>query len=179
VRPATLGAWAPALALVAACGAPPATTRSGGALGDSGWTDAATPPHPSAAPVAPPEPWDLAGAMRALHPVTRRARSEHLSGELEGEVLAGPAAGTYPVLGPTSALAPGATVVERLFEPRGPEPAAYFVMVKRAPGYDPAGGDWEYLVLDASGRVEERGKLPLCARCHAEAPHDHLFGGSR
>jgi hypothetical protein len=117
--------------------------------------------------------------MRGLHPATRRARSEHLSGELEGEVLAGPAAGTYPVLGPTSALAPGATLVERLFDPHGAEPVAYFVMVKRAPGYDPAGGDWEYLVLGASARVEERGKLPLCARCHAEAPHDRLFGGGR
>jgi len=112
--------------------------------------------------------------------VTRRVRSEHLSGELEGEVLAGPAGGTYPVLGPRSALAPGATLVERLFDPHGgAEPAAYFVMVKRAPGYDPAGGDWEYLVLGAAGRVEDRGKLPLCARCHAEAPHDRLFGGSR
>jgi hypothetical protein len=168
------------LAFVASCGAPPPATRSGNA--DSGWTDASAAPRPSAAQLpsaAPPEPWDLEGAIRALHPVTRRARSEHLFGELEGEVLAGPAAGTYPVLGPSSALAPGATLVERLIDPRSAGPVAYFVMVKRAQGYDPAGGDWEYLVMGASGHVETRGKLPLCARCHAEAPHDHLFGGAR
>jgi hypothetical protein len=181
VRTATIGvwAWSSCLAVVAACGAVPATTRSGGAQVDSGWTDTAAPPRPSAVPVAPLEPWDLEGAIRSLHPATGRARSEHLSGALEGEVFFGPGAGPYPALGPKSTLAPGATLVERLRDPGGTEPAGYFVMVKRAPGYDPDGGDWEYLVLGASGRVEERGKVPLCARCHAEAPHDHLFGGGR
>jgi hypothetical protein len=52
-------------------------------------------------------------------------------------------------------------------------------MVKRPAGYDPTGGDWEYLVLDATGRIEQRGRLALCARCHADAPHDHLFGTGR
>jgi hypothetical protein len=55
----------------------------------------------------------------------------------------------------------------------------YFAMIKRPPGYDPGGGDWEYLVVTPAGRVEQRGILPLCARCHADAPHDHLFGAGR
>jgi hypothetical protein len=52
-------------------------------------------------------------------------------------------------------------------------------MVKRPPGYDPEGGDWEYLVLTPAGEATQRGRLPLCKRCHAEAPNDHLFGGPR
>jgi hypothetical protein len=93
-------------------------------------------------------------------------------------VLASAGSG-YPLRGPASAAPAGATLVERLFAQGATEPSVYFVMVKRAPGYDPAGGDWEYLVVAAGGHVEDRGKLALCARCHAEAPHDRLFGGGR
>ena len=93
-------------------------------------------------------------------------------------MLAG-GAGTYPALGPSSRLPPGATLVERLFTPGAAAPLAYFVMVKRPPGFDAAGGDWEYLVVSPAAEIEQRGALPLCARCHAEAPHDHLFGPGR
>lgn len=51
-----------------------------------------------------------------------------------------------------------------------------YAMEKRAPGFDPGGGDWDYIVLSPTGQVESRGPLPFCSRCHAEAPHDHLFG---
>ena len=27
--------------------------------------------------------------------------------------------------------------------------------------------------------LDQRGRLPLCERCHAEAPHDHVFGRPR
>ncbi len=142
---------------------------------DQGWNDTAV-PVASAAP-RQAERWDLAAQLGALQPASKRARSEHLGGELEGEVLAAPTSG-YPPRGSTNA-APGTTVVERLFEPGRKEPHAYFVMLKHAPGYDPPGADWEYLVVAPDRRVEERGKLALCGRCHAEAPHDHLFGGGR
>jgi hypothetical protein len=49
-------------------------------------------------------------------------------------------------------------------------------MVKRQPGFDPAGGDWEYLVVAPTGEIEARGRLPGCARCHAEAPAAGVFG---
>ncbi len=129
-------------------------------------------------PTRPAERWDPDAQLRGLHPAAHRARSGHLTGEIEADVLAG-GAGVYPALGPGSKLPPGATLVERLFEPGAATPRVYFVMVKRAPGYDAPGGDWEYLVVDPGGAVEERGVLPLCARCHAEAPHDRLFGGGR
>jgi hypothetical protein len=37
--------------------------------------------------------------------------------------------------------------------------------------------DWEYLVLDVEGAIVERGELPLCQRCHSEAP-DSVFGAA-
>jgi hypothetical protein len=52
-------------------------------------------------------------------------------------------------------------------------------MVKHPPGFDPEGGDWEYLIVEPSGSIVRRGKIPLCARCHAEAPHNFIFGGPR
>ena len=124
-------------------------------------------------------PWRLAEELAALHRSTTRASSGHFTGELDGEVLANDAARAYPALGPRLALPPGATLLERHVARSAEATAVYFAMVKRAAGYDPDGGDWEYLVVDPEGRIEERGRLPLCRRCHAEAPHDHLFGASR
>ena len=51
----------------------------------------------------------------------------------------------------------------------------YFAMKKREPGYFSEGGDWEYVVVSRDGRVESRGKIESCARCHAQAPVDYLF----
>jgi hypothetical protein len=93
-------------------------------------------------------------------------------------VLTSPGTG-YPLRGPATAAPAGAVLLERLFAVGGAQPLTYFAMIKRAPGYDPAGGDWEYMVLTPDGEIDARGRLPLCARCHAEAPHDHLFGGGR
>lgn len=160
-------------AAVAACSpAPPG--RAPGA--DPGWAD--SPRGTERAAPRPREHWDLAAQLAPLRPATRRSRSEHLGGDLDGEVLASPSSG-YPLRGPGSAAPAGATLVERLYGAERPDPVAYFVMVKHAPGYDPAGSDWEYLVVTPDAQVEDRGKLPLCARCHAEAPHDRLFGGGR
>jgi hypothetical protein len=151
---------------------------SGRAPLDQGWVDATSPS--SAAPRPPPSEarWDLAQQLRDLRPASRRARSEHLGGDLEGEILAAPGSG-YPLRGPASRAAAGTTLVERMFQPGGTQPVTHFVMLKRAPGYDPPGDDWEFSVVSPDGHVEDRGPLPLCARCHAEAPHDHLFGGGR
>lgn len=163
---------------LAACSSGVSPPRRSGGGAEAGWVDPSTPPPAPTAKPAVVERWDLGAQLAALRPVTKRARSGHLTGELEADVLAG-SAGTYPKLGPETRLAPGATLVERLFEPGATAPSAYFVMVKRPPGFDAAGGDWEYLVVAPSGQIEQRGALPLCARCHAEAPHDRLFGGGR
>lgn len=47
------------------------------------------------------------------------------------------------------------------------EPELLTAMFKREAGYDPEGGDWEYMVLDGRGKeVQARGKLESCRACH-------------
>ena len=49
----------------------------------------------------------------------------------------------------------------------GAAPELLTAMHKREPGYDPEGGDWEYLVLDGRGReASARGRLESCRACH-------------
>jgi hypothetical protein len=132
---------------------------------------------PGAPPTAPAPPWILAEQLRTLHPEGKPAPSQHLDGGFTGAVLADDLARGYAASG--HRVPPGGTVVEALSAPAGAQASVYLVMVKRPPGFDPAGEDWEYLVIDPGGAIEQRGILPLCARCHAEAPRDRLFGSGR
>jgi hypothetical protein len=117
--------------------------------------------------------------MTTFKVVAGRSRSQHFTGELEAEVRIDAAASPYPVLGPDTVLAPGAALVELHYAAGASDPSSLFAMEKRATGYDIDGGDWEYFILTPAGRTTHRGPLPLCKRCHADAPHDHLFGGPR
>jgi len=83
--------------------------------------------------------------------------------------------GAYQQLGPGSAASAGAVALEAHYDLAG-NAQQLFAMEKHEPGYDPGGGDWEYIVMSPDGTVESRGPLALCSRCHAESPHDHLFG---
>lgn len=48
-------------------------------------------------------------------------------------------------------------------------PELLTVMVKRAKGFNPAGNDWEYMVVDGAGTtVQSRGKLDSCNSCHSK-----------
>lgn len=123
--------------------------------------------------------WELADAIPSLRRATPRGLSQHLSGELLAEVRVNDQASAYPALGPSRPLATGAVLVEAHFASGSADPSIFFAMVKRPPGFDPEGGDWEYLIVEPSGTIVRRGKLPLCARCHAEAPHNFIFGGPR
>lgn len=123
--------------------------------------------------------FELAGKLSSLRRATPRARSQHLTGDLEAEVLANERASAYPSLGPDRPLTAGATLVEVHFAPGSSDPSVLFAMIKHPPGFDPEGGDWEYLIAEPSGAIVRRGKLALCARCHAEAPHNYIFGGPR
>ncbi|MGK4005923.1 hypothetical protein WMF31_25070 [Sorangium sp. So ce1036] len=98
---------------------------------------------------------------------------------MEAEVRVNAAAAAYPALGPGRALPPGAALVEYHYAAGSSDPVTLLAMVKRHAGYDPDGGDWEYLILTPQGTSAHRGALPPCKRCHADAPHDHLFGGPR
>ena len=61
-------------------------------------------------------------------------------------------------------------VKEKLPARDSSEPELLTAMYKREAGYDPEGGDWEYMVLDGRGReVQARGKLESCRACHQAA----------
>src|ERR1044071_3681790 len=58
-------------------------------------------------------------------------------------------------------------VKEKLPARDAKEPELLTAMLKREAGFDPEGGDWEYLVLDGRGEeVRARGKLESCRACH-------------
>ena len=92
---------------------------------------------------------------------------------------AGATAGRFP-------LPEGAIVVKESFQNANQKPGArgpVYVMEKRARGYDPAGGDWHWAVVEADGKVSMSGtgrrehETFLCADCHAKAKvNDYLFG---
>lgn len=122
------------------------------------------------------EHWPELAAYRVAIP---RAPSQHLAADHEGETLTNELAATYPSVGPARSMPASAVVVQRLYAPGAQTPEVLFAMVK---GDSPAGavdGSWEYLVLDPAGLVTDRGALAACARCHAEAPSDGLFGRAR
>lgn len=52
----------------------------------------------------------------------------------------------------------------RVLKP-GAKPELMTAMVKRAPGFDPENGDWEYLVLDRA-MTRQEGKVTHCQSCH-------------
>jgi hypothetical protein len=49
-------------------------------------------------------------------------------------------------------------------------------MIKRAAGFDPKHGDWEYFYFADPKRIES-GRIASCVQCHAAAGEtDHVFG---
>jgi hypothetical protein len=100
----------------------------------------------------------------------------HFAGRWRAQISANPtAAETFAVLSPSSRFPTGSVLVKAHLEADG-APGPIFAMVKRDAGYFPRGGDWEFVVTDRDGWVEDRGPLASCARCHAEAPADWVFG---
>jgi hypothetical protein len=65
-------------------------------------------------------------------------------------------------------FAVGSVIVkEKLPLDKGSEPELLTVMIKRERGFNPASGDWEYMVVDGTGtKAEARGKLENCQACH-------------
>jgi hypothetical protein len=58
-------------------------------------------------------------------------------------------------------------VKEKLNSPTEGTPELLTAMVKREAGFNPASGDWEYLVLDGNAStITQRGKLASCNSCH-------------
>jgi hypothetical protein len=65
-------------------------------------------------------------------------------------------------------------------KPADPDPVLEIGgMVKRAKGFDPANGDWEYFFHDQSGKLTTGKLLANCAACHNSAVADHVFAAWR
>ncbi len=167
----------PGVVLVSGCGAAPAGSRGTPTAATRDAVGGATGPSPKAPP--PPKPWEHAAVLPTLRPVTAWGRSQHFAGDLDAQVLANELAASYPRVARDASFSAGAILVEQLRAPGRAEPTVQLAMAKGQPGSSPASGDWEFLVLSPDGKVEERGALPRCSRCHAEAPQAFVFGGPR
>jgi hypothetical protein len=127
-------------------------------------------------PVKPPPqlpPWDHFEEVRRWQSAHAKPFLSlgHLSGRYTASVFVDPAARDAYLNLVTSSLLPVGTIVAEFHqEARTGHQGPLFAMQKLA------AGRWEYLVVDPEGRVEKRGQLALCQRCHAEGVADHLFG---
>jgi hypothetical protein len=68
-------------------------------------------------------------------------------------------------------------VKEKLPAKDSHEPELLTVMIKQKQGFNPANGDWEYMVVNGTGtKVEGRGRLQNCQACHeAYQKNDYIF----
>lgn len=87
------------------------------------------------------------------------------------------AAAVAPMWDPFEKFPEGSLVVKSKFDPQQPEKVELFTgMLKRAAGFDPEHGDWEYFTADGTlRRMTARGQLQECRACHTEfAATDHV-----
>ena len=89
--------------------------------------------------------------------------------ELAGQAIAAGKSGKFPV---------GSIIVrEKLAKPDDKEPELVAVMIKREPGFNPAGGDWLFLTADGTlAKIRERQKKGSCLDCHqSQRDSDFVF----
>jgi hypothetical protein len=134
-------------------------------------------PPSSAVPAA--SSWATPQALAPLTAVDDRPRPSlgHNPPAWAGVVHVSPdLVGSYQTLGSSHDPWPvGAIIVERHTAADGSSGPAY-AMRKLDPGMHPEAGDWSYAVLSSDGTPKDVGDLSFCARCHADAPHEFLFG---
>ncbi|MEQ9322593.1 MAG: hypothetical protein RIF41_25735 [Polyangiaceae bacterium] len=160
-----------------ACGEPkpkPVSSDGWGPTGhglDAAPTAASRPavPRATAIPAAKRVAWPRAAELDAFTAVAGRGPSEHLSGRYERRVRVNDRAAGYVELVPHRALPVGAVVAQSHHASGSEAIASWYVMEKTPDG-------WRFVVLDPERRVAAHEDLEPCARCHAEAPHDGLFG---
>jgi hypothetical protein len=119
--------------------------------------------------------FDLAAAERGLAPVASFVSRGHAGGRFRAELVANAAGSAH--LGDAG----GSFEVGTVFLMKHRENAAdaakgpTLIMEKKAKGFDAAHGDWNYRVVDTSGKLREEGALARCFMCHDDAPHDRVF----
>ena len=138
---------------------------------------AEAPRRVEASAAASADPWPHAAEVPSYAAVDdRELPSAHNAPYWSGVVRVSPSLDAlYRALAPDTRIPSGAVVVEQHRTQDGASGPLY-AMVKRENGFDSSGGDWEYLIVDAEGRITSRGALSYCARCHGDAAANHLFG---
>jgi hypothetical protein len=114
--------------------------------------------------------WNRADELDQLDVVQGRTPSEHLDGVFDRTVLVNASARSYRTLSRSTVLPSGALVVQR-HHLRGEDATAVYFVMERLPS-----GNWTFLVVDRELRVAAAQHLERCARCHADAPYNGLFG---
>lgn len=114
---------------------------------------------------AAPEPWPSFGDL-ARYRAVGAFPSEHRGARTFARVTVNDAAAPYADGCVT--LVPGAVVVSSLSDSPDGVASEHYVMERKANG-------WGYFVVGPEGTVR-RGESERCARCHAEAPSDEVFG---
>jgi hypothetical protein len=116
---------------------------------------------------------DMFGALAEAHLGPEGFRQVYIN-SIGKAVSMGKADFPYPV---------GTFVMKEAFENAGGTPgdlAAYTIMVKRGDSYDPANGNWEYLMFNPAKEVMAQGKIDMCIGCHAAvADKDYVFNDRR
>ncbi|MGH9760808.1 MAG: cytochrome P460 family protein, partial [Blastocatellia bacterium] len=80
--------------------------------------------------------------------------------------------GRAAMLQPGRVVFPEGTLIvkEKLLDSASSDPVLLTVMRKRAKGYNPEIGDWEFAVLDGKAQtIQANGKLGNCMQCHKAA----------
>ena len=112
-------------------------------------------------------------------PAPPKREATHVeSGISYGVVYANERARTaFDALLPTTFPAGSVIVREKLSGHDAESPELLAVMIKRAPGFNPKAGDWEFLLLDgAASKVIERQKKGSCLDCHAsQSERDFVY----
>ena len=165
-----MGRLAVVIGLFAGCGPREPALVNPGMSSVSPTVERPTPKTPDAS-----SKWEAMGEIAALAPVRGPFASRgHFAGHKKAEMrMNAVLEAVYGDLVSSSRFPIGSLLVEAHRDASAAGPI--FAMVKRDPGYFPDGGDWEYVVTDAEGWIEDRGALALCARCHAEAKADWVF----
>jgi len=100
----------------------------------------------------------------------------HASGNFLGAVYVNEPAAQVIAAGKSGKFPLGSIIVREKVaraDEKGPE--LVVVMIKREPGFNPAGGDWLFLTADGTlTKVRERQKKGSCLGCH-KSEHDNDF----
>jgi hypothetical protein len=123
---------------------------------------------PSPRPPTPRERWPHAAIAGSLAVLREDYRSSHFTGEPRATLRGNELSKGYGQRG--AELPVGALLIAEHQLDAG---AVTLAMEKVAVGPT---ARWEFAVVDPEGWVVERGRIPSCVRCHAEAARDEVFG---